>query len=367
MPLEAVAIRRVLVVDDFPDVLEAMRLLLKGAGYASDLAASPASAMERVFERDYDLVLLDMNYARDTTSGEEGIALLERIHAARPGTPIIVMTAWSTIELAVRAMQRGARDFIAKPFENERVIELLDRHSAGAPGADDPIAMARRVQRRLLPPARLRTPFAECSFLSRPAGEIGGDYCDVVPIRDQQLAFGLGDVSGKGIPAALLMSSLHAGVRSRIQETPGPGEIARTVNRLLCGSTAPENYATLFFGVYDKPSGLLHYANCGHVPGVLWRTNGAVTELAATGTVVGLLENADFGEQILRIASGDRLVLFSDGLPDSQPDGGRDWIARSVSMLAAANSTSIPEALAAAAAGGTGEIDDVTILEVRFT
>ncbi|HWE00332.1 MAG TPA: response regulator, partial [Bryobacteraceae bacterium] len=88
MPVEAVNTRRVLVVDDHADVLEAMRLLLKGCGYASDLALSPADAMARASESDYDAILLDMNYARDTTSGEEGLALLERLHAARPRTPV---------------------------------------------------------------------------------------------------------------------------------------------------------------------------------------------------------------------------------------------------------------------------------------
>lgn len=366
MPVEAVRTRRVLAVDDFPDVLEAMRLLLKGAGYSSDLATSPAAAMARIFERDYDVILLDMNYARDTTSGEEGLALLDRIHAARPDTPIVVMTGWTSIELAVAAMQRGARDFIGKPFENQRVIELLDRYSSREHPADDPIAVARRVQQRILPPARFRSPIAECNFLSRPAEQIGGDYCDLLPLDDNRLAFSLGDISGKGIPAALLMTSLHAAVRTRVEETTSPSAVARGVNRLLCASMTPENYATLFFGVYDRSSGFLRYANCGHTPAILWRRSGGITILDATSTVIGLFDNAEFSEQRVRVESGDRLVLFSDGLPDSQPDGGHEWIVRGVSMLAAAHSASIAEALAAAAAGGLGEIDDVTILDIRF-
>jgi phosphoserine phosphatase RsbU/P len=366
MPVEAVHTRRILVVDDHADVLEAMRLLLKGCGYASDLAPSPADAMARASASDYDAILLDMNYARDTTSGEEGLALLDRLHAARPRTPVIAMTAWSTIELAVAAMQRGARDFVTKPWRNERVIELLDRYCAPETPAENPIASARRVQQRLLPPARFRSAAVECTFVWRPAGEIGGDYCDLLPIDSGRIAFALGDMCGKGVPAALLMTSVYAAVRSHVDLAAQPVEMARAVNHLLCESTTPENYATFFFGVYDRASQSIRYVNCGHTAGMLCRAGGSVIQLDSTSTVVGLFANAPFSETTISVEPGDRLVLFSDGLPDSQPEGGDEWIARSISMLATASSSSIAESLAAAAVNGAGEIDDVTILDIRF-
>jgi sigma-B regulation protein RsbU (phosphoserine phosphatase) len=366
MQAEAVNTRRVLVVDDHADVLEAMRLLLKGCGYASDLATSPAAAMAHASESDYDIILVDMNYARDTTSGEEGLALLDRLHAARPRTPVIVMTAWSTIELAVAAMQRGARDFITKPWRNERVLELLERYCAPEAQPHDPIASARRVQQRLLPPARYRSAAIDCAFVWRPAGEIGGDYCDLLPIDNDRVAFALGDICGKGVPAALLMTSVYAAVRSHIDLASQPVEMARAVNRLLCESTSEENYATFFYGVYDRVSRTVRYANCGHTPAMLYRANGALVQLDSTSTVVGLFQNAEYAELTVQAEPGDRLVLFSDGLPDSQPEGDDGWIARSVSMLAAASSASIAESLAAAAVNGSGEIDDVTILDLRF-
>src|SRR5260370_19659475 len=96
--------RKVLVVDDQPDVLEAMRLLLKGGGYAAETALSPEQALAAAAAGDHDLVVIDMNYARDTTSGAEGLALLDMLHARRPEVPVVVMTAWSTIDLAVEAM-----------------------------------------------------------------------------------------------------------------------------------------------------------------------------------------------------------------------------------------------------------------------
>jgi DNA-binding NtrC family response regulator len=116
---------RILIADDQRDVLEALRLLLKGEGYRIDSASSPASIIDAVQTRDFDAVLIDLNYARDTTSGEEGLDLLSRLHAQDATLPVIVMTAWGSVEVAVEAMRRGARDFIQKPWDNLRVLAIL--------------------------------------------------------------------------------------------------------------------------------------------------------------------------------------------------------------------------------------------------
>ncbi len=116
---------RILIADDQRDVLEALRLLVKGEGYQADTVDSPAAALKALEQRDYDSVLIDLNYARDTTSGEEGLDLLTRIHAADDSLPVIVMTAWGSVKLAVEAMRRGARDFIEKPWDNERLLTIL--------------------------------------------------------------------------------------------------------------------------------------------------------------------------------------------------------------------------------------------------
>ena len=116
---------RLLIGDDQRDVLEALRLLAKGQGYQSDEVDTPAAVLKALAQRDYDIVLIDLNYARDTTSGEEGLDLLSRIHAADESLPVIVMTAWGSVHLAVEAMRRGARDFIEKPWDNERLLIIL--------------------------------------------------------------------------------------------------------------------------------------------------------------------------------------------------------------------------------------------------
>jgi len=116
---------RILIADDQADVLEALRLLLKPEGFHIESANSPAGVLAAVESGEYDVVLMDLNYTRDTTSGEEGLDLLARIQGIDPTLAVVVMTAWSSVELAVEAMRRGARDFVPKPWENPRLLSIL--------------------------------------------------------------------------------------------------------------------------------------------------------------------------------------------------------------------------------------------------
>src|SRR5271168_831249 len=116
---------RVLAADDQQHVLEALELLLRPQGYEVETAKSPALVREALATGSYDALLVDLNYTRDTTSGREGLDLLSEIVSFDSSTPIIVMTAWANIELAVEAIRRGARDFIQKPWENQRLLTIL--------------------------------------------------------------------------------------------------------------------------------------------------------------------------------------------------------------------------------------------------
>ena len=119
------AVPRVLIADDQPDVLEALRLLLKAEGFSIESAGSPAAILEAVDGDDYDVVLMDLNYTRDTTSGQEGLDLLSQLRRHDPTLPVVVMTAWGSVEVAVEAMRRGARDFVQKPWENARLLTIV--------------------------------------------------------------------------------------------------------------------------------------------------------------------------------------------------------------------------------------------------
>jgi len=120
---------RVLVADDQPHILEAVELLLEPQGIHVDCARSPQLLLEALGQSDYDVLLIDLNYTRDTTSGQEGLDLLARLQEIDPRMPVIVMTAWGNIDLAVESIKRGARDFIQKPWENERLVSLIRVHA----------------------------------------------------------------------------------------------------------------------------------------------------------------------------------------------------------------------------------------------
>ncbi len=115
----------ILIADDQADILQALRLLLKSEDYRTETASSPAGILAAVEENDFDAVLMDLNYARDTTSGREGLDLLGRLQSLDPALPIVVMTAWGSVEGAVEAMRRGARDYVEKPWDNARLLSIL--------------------------------------------------------------------------------------------------------------------------------------------------------------------------------------------------------------------------------------------------
>jgi DNA-binding NtrC family response regulator len=119
------SIPRILIADDQADVLEALRLLLKGEGYKIETVNAPAAIIESLEDRDFDVLLMDLNYARDTTSGQEGLDLLTRLHKLDSSLPVVVMTAWGSVDVAVEAMRRGARDFIQKPWDNARLLSII--------------------------------------------------------------------------------------------------------------------------------------------------------------------------------------------------------------------------------------------------
>src|SRR5688500_13604155 len=114
-----------LIADDQPDVATALRLLLRQAGYQTEAVSSPAAVLEAIKQSDFDLVLMDLNYARDTTSGQEGLDLITNIRKLDMTLPVVVLTGWGTVELAVEAMHRGVHDFVQKPWDNRSLLEKV--------------------------------------------------------------------------------------------------------------------------------------------------------------------------------------------------------------------------------------------------
>lgn len=363
-------VRKVLVVDDQPDVREALRLLLKGAGYQTETAESPNDALASAAYGDHDLIVMDMNYTWDTTSGEEGLKLLDRLRAQRRGVPIIAMTGWSTIELAVEAMHRGACDFIPKPWDNRQFLSVVHKHLTAKPEERRPIdaelAIARKVQRKLLPEPHLRVDGLECECASLPAGEISGDLYDFFQIDSGNMAFVLGDVCGKGIGAALLVANLQATIRGQEELARHPSKLMDRVNRLFFQSTRPEHFATLFFGVYDSKDRAIRYVNCGHPPPILIGADGSLELLEATATVLGAFQGHGFEERKILLSPGDRIVAFSDGFSEARMDDGLDdWALETVRTMSRKYSRGLAGALASTAVANGEQADDITVMDIR--
>ena len=317
---------RTLIADDQPDVLEALRLLLKGEGYQTEAVTTPNDVIEAIKSRNFDLLLMDLNYARDTTSGQEGLDLLSRVQDLDSSLPIVVMTAWGSVELAVEAMRRGVRDFVLKPWENHRLLSILrtqieNGHKLRATQLikkeqERELIEARSIQRRLLPNEIPQIQKCKIAGAWRPARSVSGDYFDVLKFSDSKAALCIADVSGKGMPAALLMSNVQAAVHAFASETESPAELCNKVNRVVSGSTGEDKFITFFYGVVDAEAKKFTYTNAGHNAAILLRSDGSLTRLEPAGAVLGPFPHWNYEQEEIELFAGDRLLLFTDGMTE---------------------------------------------------
>jgi sigma-B regulation protein RsbU (phosphoserine phosphatase) len=327
---------RVLIADDQPDVLESLRLLLGPEGFRTEAVTTPDQVVARLAGGRIDLLLMDLNYTRDTTSGLEGLSLVDRIRAVEPLLPIVAMTGWSTVELAVEAMRKGVRHFVQKPWDNDALVALLRaevdegrlrRRSDHQRRRE--LAEAEVVQRSLLPHALPVVPGVELAVHWQPAGGVGGDAFDIALIDEHRLAISVADVSGKGLPAALLMSSVQATIRA-VAAGADPAAVCSHVNRTLVGQIPDGRFVTLVLAVLDPHTRRVVYANAGHNQPIHVRRDGAVARLDCGGPVLGVMADADYELGSLTLEPGDRLIFFTDGLveaTDGREEFGEDRLA----------------------------------------
>jgi sigma-B regulation protein RsbU (phosphoserine phosphatase) len=332
MPVACATPTRILIADDQPDLLDALRLLLKGEGIQMDAVTSPEAALTALQAQQYDLLLMDLNYTGDTTSGAEGIDLLSRVHAIDASLPIVVMTGWGSVDIAVETMRRGVRDFVQKPWDNAQLLTTLQREVAAgrerrrrAEDEKREFEEARRIQRKLLPTALPQINGCEIATHWQPACGVGGDCFDAIGFNGSRVALSIADVVGKGIPAALLMSNLQAAVRAFATEASPPSELCHQVNRILCGRIAEGRFISFFYCVTDTAVGTLTYANAGHYAPIVVRADGSVERLAEGGAVLGVFPDAQYGQGQIAIGSGDRVIFYTDGVTEAhRADGDAD-------------------------------------------
>ena len=324
-----------LIADDQPDVLEALRLLLKDEGFQTEAVSSPGGVLEALEQRNFDLLLMDLNYARDTTSGREGLDLLSQVRAIDGTLPVVVMTAWANVDITLEALRGGVVDFVLKPWENRQLIDTIRRHVESGQLArrsrrlnterprelDD----ARAIQERFIPQSIPQAPGHSIAARWEPARTVGGDYYDVISFGEDLIALCIGDVSGKGMPAALLMSNFQAAVRAHACKTLEPAALCATFNEIVAANTNSDRFISFFYGVLDASAGRFTYANAGHNAPILVRADGRIARLEHGGSVLGPLAGAHYEQGETSIDREDRVVMFTDGVTEAHSDSGEEF------------------------------------------
>lgn len=335
------AIPRTLIADDQPDVLVALHLLLRGAGFQTEVVQSPAAVLEAIRKSNYDLVLIDLNYSRDTTSGQEGLDLITSIHRLDSTLPVVALTAWGSVELAVEAMHRGVRDFVLKPWDNSQLVKSLraqiehgrKRRRQKRKHAEDrsvrgelqqELTESQGIQEALLPKQLPHIEGFDIAVSWKPARVVGGDYFDVLKFSERRTAICIADVAGKGLPAALLMSNVQAAVKSITSATLAPRNLCAQVNGIICDNTAAHLFISCFYALLDTQNSKLSYANAGHCPPMLIR-DGSCVRLKEGGPVFGIFPDHPYLQDEIELRPGDCLVLFTDGVTEARDASGDEF------------------------------------------
>ncbi|HSR52112.1 MAG TPA: SpoIIE family protein phosphatase [Acidobacteriota bacterium] len=330
---------RVLFIDDDEGILFAAEILLKRHVERIRTESRPERIPQILDEESFDAIFLDMNFTGGTTSGKEGFLWLKTIRDINPDAVVILMTAFGDVEMAVRAIKEGATDFILKPWQNEKLIAAVEsavargrpRTALAQPQEKDDhhyeqeLAYAAAVQKRLLPQKFPRLETLETAAVCFPASGVGGDYYDFIGLDNERLGIALGDVSGKGVSAALLMASLQGCLQSYApQHVDSLDAMMADVNRLITTSTDSSRFVTFFYGLYDDYRRQLSYVNAGHLPPMVLRRGytpeleeAGLERLEAGGTVLGVFANAVYRKGSCQLYPGDMVVFFTDGITEA--------------------------------------------------
>jgi len=235
--------------------------------------------------------------------------------------------------------------------------------------------LAREVQVRMLPDRPTGLDRLECIGFCRPARSIGGDYYDLIPFADGQFALTLGDVAGKGIPAAVMMASIQTLLRSLLKQ--GVGDLAAvlsSLNSTLFETSTPERYSTLLCGVISADRKSFSYVNAGHIPPLLIHADGRLERLPDGNCPVALLPSMVYSQSTAALEPGDTLIIISDGIVEARNHDGDFWEEDEIDRVLLANREAsvlkLPELLCAAAdnfASGAEQYDDMTVVAVRIS
>ena len=378
---------RILVVDDNDDNRYTLKLYLDLEGYTDVETAQDGEEAVALLEVDrFDLVLLDVMMPR--LDGYGVLAWLKqkgRLHTI----PVIMVSALNEMNAVVRCIELGAVDYLTKPFnpvllrarlgaslEKKRLRDLVSAHLARLEAELD---AARTLQLGMVPqtfpPPGSEFPW-DIHASMEPAREVGGDLYDVFRTADGRLCFFIGDVAGKGMPAALFMARTKSIIRIVTEMMPSsgvrptPADIITRVNRELCLNNDRMMFVTLFLGLLDPASGTLAYCNAGHNPPYRL-AGGAVAPIeGAAGIILGVEPNATYATGTVTLAPDDKLFLYTDGVTEAFNAADEPFAEERLQAALSAGAGScaaIVEAVGAAVAdfvGAAPRSDDIAMLAI---
>ena len=247
------------------------------------------------------------------------------------------------------------------------LLEVADRLSLKGE-----LEVAREIQLAMLPSGTFRAADIEICGITRPANTVGGDFYDVLPLRDGRVIVTVGDVAGKGSPAALLMALLLAVLRTLVDEELEAPALAARLNAQICRHSPSSRFITLFYSVYTPATGALTYVNAGQTPPIIRRRDGRYERLGSTGVALGMFEGSVFGALETRLEPGDTLVLYSDGITEAEDPSGQPFEEAGLELVVERHANAQPAELStlilaavAAHAKDSRFTDDLTVLILK--
>ena len=332
---------RIIVIEDDPAILSGLEAMLRSESYDVLSAADGEDGYRLVRERQPDLVILDLMLPK-----MNGYEICRQIRRHGLATPILMLTAQDQESNRVQGFEAGADDYVTKPFSIRellgRVRAILRRSEGRSDLANQrELDEARQVQQRLMPAEIPQPPGVRIAGTWSPARIASGDYFDVFTLDDGAVAVCIADVCGKGMPAAMMMSNLQAAVRSHASSAMRPRDLCGQLNRLMCRNIASRGFITFFYAVIEPEKKRLTYCNAGHNPPILvgtgpspsgrgWReapgegTSGHY-RLDSGGGVLGVIEQWNYDEREIPLRSGDRLLMYTDGITESRNPAGEEF------------------------------------------
>ncbi len=374
---------RILVVDDLEVNRDLLARRVGRLGHEAGFAENGRAALTQLSASRWDLVLLDITMPE--MDGYETLRLIKD-DPTLVDIPVIMVSAIDEIDSVVRCIELGADDYLSKPF-NPVILQariesslskkrLADQKEAYSRALARELEIGRRIQQGFLPQSLPKLPHWRIAALCEPARQVGGDFYDALILPGGRLAFVVADVCDKGVGAALYMALFRSLLRVQLGQAPAGEDSAATLARCLSvlnDYIATEHdrdnmFATLFVGILDPDTGRIDYTNAGHDPPMLQRrADGSIERLAPTGPAVGLLPGVRHAIASADLAIGDRLIVFTDGMPEARGNLGALGEARLIELLVA-HGGNIDEWLALAVecvrahVGDNDRHDDVTLL-----